>query len=252
MEYQILGQVAVTRDGIPLKFRPKAKGLLVLLLLSPDCTASQRTIREHLWPGDVWKADWLHRQVADLRKELGRELPDANSGSYRLLVSREQIDYFRFEDRLLAAARLSGAERASAFAAALREWKDNPFPSAEGKWFEEKREELIAKWKNTCLAHLEAELGAGAVSNVVAAAHQAIEKWPQDLRFSEFLLRATYNHESAVNFEETYQKCFRVVTPCSPSTIGLPRSSPAHRLSGTAGLAMGSASPPTTSNWAAG
>ncbi|MEU7588908.1 tetratricopeptide repeat protein [Micromonospora sp. NPDC049230] len=210
MEYRILGQVTVLRDGKPVALKPKAVAVLAFLLLSPDQSASQRTILEHLWHGVRTDRGLLHRQVSDLRTALGRAVvPDADSGSYRIAVAREAVDLFRYEDRLQEVRVAATAkDRADALGAALREWKDDPLRSLDEVWFREQRKALINRWKRTWEGYLHAMIEAGAVPNAIAECWRAIEKWPDDSRFYRFLLRTIYQNDSTAKFRSTFEECW--------------------------------------------
>ncbi|GAA3458730.1 tetratricopeptide repeat protein [Saccharothrix longispora] len=210
MEYRLLEQVAAFRGDRLVALTPKARSVLAFLLLSPDQRASSKTIFKHLWPGtSATKTGLLHRQVSDLRNAIGVDaVPVLNSGSYRIVVARESVDLFRYEQHLEYARTATSAKgRAAALEAALRECRDDPLQSVDGAWFHERRKELIRRWQQTVEDHLHATLKVGAMPNAITDCRRAIERWPDDPRFYRFLLHTIYHNDSTREFLPVFEEC---------------------------------------------
>ncbi|MEU1144811.1 ATP-binding protein [Streptomyces sp. NPDC005863] len=124
MRFGILGPLDVRApDGTPLDpGGPRPRALLTLLLLDAGSTVSVRRLTDGLYGDEppAGAANALQSQISRLRGRLGLAV-EAGPGGYRLAVSPDAVDLYRFE-RLARAGReaLAGGDPARA-AGLLRE-----------------------------------------------------------------------------------------------------------------------------------
>jgi DNA-binding SARP family transcriptional activator/WD40 repeat protein len=101
MEFQCLGTVAASADGIPLDLgEPQQRLVLTLLLASADSVVSTDRLVDGIWgaepPDSARKI--VQGYVSRLRKALGDgDIIESRSPGYRLNVKPEQVDVFVFE-----------------------------------------------------------------------------------------------------------------------------------------------------------
>ncbi|MEU3776457.1 BTAD domain-containing putative transcriptional regulator [Streptomyces sp. NPDC032472] len=146
MRYAILGTTqAIRDDGTPVAVGgARLRALLTALALRPG-----RAVPVHLLVAEVWDGDppadapaALQALVARLRRALGHgAVRSAEGGGYELAAGREDVDVYRFERLVRAAAADPDPARAAAlYDEALALWRgpalvDLPDPGAEGaRW----------------------------------------------------------------------------------------------------------------------
>ncbi|WP_345944933.1 AfsR/SARP family transcriptional regulator, partial [Streptomyces albus] len=119
--YRILGTTQALRaDGTPVSVGgPRLRALLTALALAGGRAVRTGELAAAVWsehedpPADETAA--LQALVGRLRRSLGRKAVASVEGGYRLVVERDDIDFFRFE-RLAAegASALAGGDPATA------------------------------------------------------------------------------------------------------------------------------------------
>ena len=129
IEYRILGQLEIWRDGqLVSAGTPKQRALLGMLLLNANRVVSTHELLDELWgpdPPPTARAS-LQNNVSALRRTLGPDAVETFDGGYRVVVSDHSLDLLRFES-LIAKARSLGPEaRADALRAALDIWRGLP------------------------------------------------------------------------------------------------------------------------------
>ncbi|MEW2417931.1 BTAD domain-containing putative transcriptional regulator [Streptomyces sp. NPDC046866] len=146
MRYAILGTTqAIRDDGTPVAVGgARLRALLTALALRPG-----RAVPVHLLVAEVWDGDRpadapaaLQALVARLRRALGHgAVRSAEGGGYELAAAREDVDLYRFERLVRAAAADPDPARAAAlYDEALALWRgpalaDLPDPGAEAaRW----------------------------------------------------------------------------------------------------------------------
>ncbi|MEU4730619.1 BTAD domain-containing putative transcriptional regulator [Streptomyces sp. NPDC023588] len=145
MRYAILGTTqAIQDDGTTVAVGgARLRALLTALALRPG-----RVVPAHLLVAQVWDGDQpadavaaLQALVARLRRALGHAAVRSAEGGYQLAAEREDVDLYRFERLVRAAATApQPAEAAALYEEALALWRgpalaDLPDPAAEAaRW----------------------------------------------------------------------------------------------------------------------
>ena len=163
MDFRVLGTIEV--GGTPAGVWPpglKERAILVRLLLDPGRTVPVDALLDAVWediPRQI-AARSLAVRVANLRAFLephrDRRAPSSllvrDGPGYRLQISPEQVDSYRFEGGVRAAADLPPAAALEALEGALALWRGTPFGyladmeflRSEGRRLEELRSEAEA------------------------------------------------------------------------------------------------------------
>ncbi len=146
MELLVLGPLEVRRDGEPLPVRRgRPRRLLLSLLLRRGDPVPRDVLIDQLWGDEPpLNADnALHLLVSHLRRAIAGAEPriDRLPGGYRLVIARDRVDLFRFEELVRAATagdvdparRVRLAEEALALwrGPALSEARDDAFAQGE-------------------------------------------------------------------------------------------------------------------------
>ncbi|WP_163569708.1 AfsR/SARP family transcriptional regulator [Fodinicola feengrottensis] len=156
----------------------KPQRLLAALALQPNRWVSTAELTEALWPegapasarGNLKTYVHLLRQLLPAVGEQQRI--DSRKGSYRLVVSRDELDVTTFED-LIAAARTTLADgeaglAADRAAAALRLWRGEPFESLSGHAAEIERVRLAELRHSAADCRADALLADGRADEAIA------------------------------------------------------------------------------------
>ena len=121
VDYAVLGDLQVLRDGVPVDLgSPLQRALLGLLATERGRTVSTDRIVEELWgqPGPG-RASSVQTYVSRLRRVLGGEAVVRVGPGYRLVAGERDVDAARFEELAAAAHRHAAAgDPAAAVAAA--------------------------------------------------------------------------------------------------------------------------------------
>ena len=128
LEFQLLGEIRVLRDGTPIPLNaPKQRILLATLLSRDSAPVPTDRLIEVLWPdsppGEPRKA--LHWHVLKLRRTLGADLLIHDRGGFVIPVDPDQVDTRRFESLMekASACRDTDPHRSrDLLASALRLW----------------------------------------------------------------------------------------------------------------------------------
>lgn len=179
---QVLGHCRISASGreVGPGLRKKARELLALLAVQRQGLTADAAM-EALWPGESPDGAYFRTVLANLRSML-RELTGADDSVqfvdrtgdlYRLDPARFDVDLWRFEDALAAAARDEGAaaEADDAYGADLLEGAD--FPWAEGV-----RERLRRRALDNVTALAERLRASGDLQGALHAAERAVERDP--------------------------------------------------------------------------
>ena len=141
MEYRVLGNFEVVRDGRPVElgaFRQRA--LLALLLTEPNSVFSTDRILDELWgaEGGIDKQNALWVYVSGLRKALEPERAKRTEGTilltrppgYLIEVDPDEVDALRFEQMVFEGRALADVDPAAAslvLGEALALWRGRAF-----------------------------------------------------------------------------------------------------------------------------
>ncbi|MCJ1677614.1 winged helix-turn-helix domain-containing protein [Streptomyces sp. APSN-46.1] len=127
VRYAILGTTqAIRDDGTPVAVGgARLRALLTALALRPGRAVPVRALVAEVWDGDP-PADAvaaLQALVARLRRALGRAAVRYEGSGYALAASREDVDLYRFEALVRAAAATDSASAGALYDEALALWR---------------------------------------------------------------------------------------------------------------------------------
>jgi DNA-binding SARP family transcriptional activator len=196
MEFRILGPLEIVGESGPVTLSaPKARALLVLLLLRVGDVVAVDRLVDDLWAGEPPRTATasLHNLVGQLRGLLGAEVLARSGNGYVLDVPQESIDAVMFEQALVAARRAEPTRRAELLRDALALWRGaalsdvatDVFATTEARRLDALRLEATERRINA-----ELELGGGV--ELVAEAEALSLAHPQHEGFRELLMRALY------------------------------------------------------------
>jgi predicted ATPase/DNA-binding SARP family transcriptional activator len=215
VQYRVLGSLEV-RDGdrsIPLG-GAKQRALLAVLLVNANEVVSRDRLIDELW-GDQppeTAVQSVQVYVSRLRKLLPEGVLVTRARGYVLEVEPESVDLQQFE-RLLAAARKSDPERASALlcealalwrGAALAEFTGEPFALREGGRLEDLRLAAVEE-------RIDADLVLGRHVDVVGELEALIAANPHRERLRGQLMLSLYRSGRQAEALEAYQQTRRVL-----------------------------------------
>jgi DNA-binding SARP family transcriptional activator len=192
--------------------RPQHRLLLALLVLA-EGPVGIGDLGDQVWEGEEAPRDpsgRLHHLKMELTNALTRAEPTfpgvlTEDGCYRIPVTRQQVDVFRFHEQVLSAKaiRYDDARAARLWRAAISEWgpyrpTQRPVPLAglPGQRAELLRHTLQAEYWTALLTCLEAELRLGRHEQLIpelTALRNADEASTQDLKLAGLLMRAHYS-----------------------------------------------------------
>ena len=218
MEIRILGEVELWQDGRQVEaVVGKQRGLLAVLLSSPELTASQDLLTDQLWPDRDPESGLvsLHTCVYRLRKLLGDDTARLHrqGEGYRLEVGSEDLDLHRFE-RLVDTGRaaLAGGDHETA-ALSLRDalalWRgdamgglDLPVVQEYARGLDESRLDATELW-------LTADLARGRQNEVSRETERLIARYPFRERFWELSMMALVQSGRQPAALQRYRELYR-------------------------------------------
>ncbi len=201
MEIAVLGSLAVTSAGAPVRIEGiKTRALLMCLLLHRGEVVSADRLVEELWDGapPAGAAGTLHAYVSKLRKALGEDgVVRTLKPGYQLLLDPGALDAWRFEDlsrQARLAARADNHTRASILweeslalwrGPALQGFADVGFARAEAARLEELRLDALE-------ARIDADLRLGRHVEVVSELERLVTGHGLREQFCAQLMLALY------------------------------------------------------------
>ena len=212
VEYRVLGNFEVVRDGRPVDlgaFRQRA--LLALLLTEPNSVFSTDRILDELWgaEGGVDKQNALWVYVSGLRKALEPERAKRTEGTilltrppgYLIEVQPDEVDALRFEQMVFEGRALAGVDPAAAslvLGEALGLWRGRAFEDftyeafahAEISRLEELRLEAVE-------LRVDADLERGLARELISELESLVRQHPLNERLSGKLMLALYRSSQA-------------------------------------------------------
>ncbi|MFK3984441.1 BTAD domain-containing putative transcriptional regulator [Micromonospora sp. NPDC050397] len=205
IQFAILGPTELRVDDqvIPLG-TAKVRALLAVLLYHAGEHVRAETIMELLWPqrGSETARRLLYAPVSRVRAVLRTAgLPHAlvrgvNTGTYRLDVDRNTVDYYRFR-LLVAEARQATSqqqlERAvTALTTAINLWRGEPLPELRGAQAEHLRRDLQTRQLDAQKLLAGGELALGRHDNAFTRLEQLIPAHPLDERLASLWATALH------------------------------------------------------------
>lgn len=198
MEFQVLGDVAIRRDG-----RAEALGgrlertLLAVLLARAGRPVATDVLTDALWGDrpDPRSGQRLQLQVHRLRRKLGEsDRLTLGPAGYRLRVEPGELDAERFESSVERAvgiaARRDPRGAAAALRAALELWRGAPFTGVDLPLLDDWVHRLVERRLVALETLYEAELARGRHTEVVAELIQRVREHPLHERFHALLMTA--------------------------------------------------------------
>ena len=180
---RLLGAFGITVAGreVFARLRSKGRELLALLAVNREGITADAAM-EALWPGATTDPAYFRTVVANLRTVLRDEAgPDEPTPvverlgqRYRLNPARVDVDLWRFEDALSAAAR--GDDEAAEAAAST--YRGDLLDGEDWPWADPVRERLRRRAVDNLTALAERRRAAGQLDAALHAAERAVERDP--------------------------------------------------------------------------
>jgi WD40 repeat protein/DNA-binding SARP family transcriptional activator/tRNA A-37 threonylcarbamoyl transferase component Bud32 len=212
MEFSVLGPVAATQDGSPLRVGgPKQRTVLALLLADLGRVVPDDILIQGVWGDDAAPGSrgTLQTYVHNLRGVLGDRVVREGDG-YRLAVAQEHVDAFRFEDALTEAGTLVASDpaiAASILRGALDLWKGHPFADVPGSERLEAEARRLEELRLRAIEHrAAAELALGLHAELVPELEVLSAEYPLSERFRALHMLALYRSGRQAEALRAYQK----------------------------------------------
>ncbi len=195
----VLGPLAVSVDGRPVRVRPGRPRLLLLALaVEAGRRVSVDELDEWLWPDEQPRnpKNAVHILISYLRRALGpggSAIETADHG-YRLAVGREAIDAFVFEDAVRFAGRVDDPScRLRVLDEALSAWRGEPLAEARYESFAQPEIRRLHELRVAAsAARAEAELDLGFHNDAVTTLVPMVAAHPLNERLRVLLMTALY------------------------------------------------------------
>jgi len=206
MEFRILGPLEVLEGGRPLAIRRgKDQALLAYLLLHANEVVSSSRLIDVLWderpPPTAPKA--LQNVVSSLRRQLGDGRLVTRDPGYVLRVEPGELDLATFE-------KLAREGRADE---ALELWRGPPLLELhEERFADDTRRRLEEQRLAVLEARIDADLGAGRNSGIVAELEELIREHPLRERLYGQLMLALYRAGRQADALETFRRARRTLS----------------------------------------
>lgn len=202
----------VEHDGAPLQLGgAKQRAVLALLVASPGRAVSAERILVGVWGEDTPESNRasLHTYVSNLRAIVENVISRSGDG-YRLAVTPDRIDAFRFERELEEARRLlpTDAEHARArLRDALAMWRGRPYADlADFHGLQPEIRRLEELRLAAVELRIDADLAAGASDSIIAEVGALAEEHPLRERFRAQHMLALYRAGRQAEALRAYQR----------------------------------------------
>ncbi len=210
LQFRVLGPLEVCREGEPIAIpAPKQRALLGLLLLHANEPVSQDELIDQLWgdpPPRTARAS-LQNQVHALRKLLGAETVERQSGGYVIHVEPGELDLDHFERLVAEARRCDPKERAAKLREALALWRGAPLVESPSAPFMQPEIARLEEARLTALeSRVDAELALGLHGNLASELHTLAERYPLREKIWGQLMLALYRGGRQADALETYTR----------------------------------------------
>lgn len=221
---RVLGPIdVVTPAGVLNVGGHHSRAILAALVVAAGHAVSIHQLEAVVWGDDQPPSaeDSIHTYVSRLRQLLGHDTIERSDHTYRLVVSRHQIDALRFEDLLTEAAEHRGDAatclRLSREALAL--WRGEAFGDfVDDEAFRLEAMRLDELRVAAMELALESELALGRSGLVVAELESAVEEHPYRERLWYLLIRALHEEDRRV---EALRACQRLRTMWAEAGLGV-------------------------------
>jgi DNA-binding SARP family transcriptional activator/ABC-type glycerol-3-phosphate transport system substrate-binding protein/tRNA A-37 threonylcarbamoyl transferase component Bud32 len=220
VEYRVLGNFEVVRDGSPVDlgaFRQRA--LLALLLTEPNSVLSTDRILDELWgaEGGIDKQNALWVYVSGLRKALEPDRAKRTEGTilltrppgYLIEVAPDEVDALRFEQMVFEGRALADVDPAAAslvLGEALALWRGRAF---EDFTYEAFAQAEIARLEELRLEAVElrvdADLQRGLARELISELESLVRQHPLNERLSGKLMLALYRSSRQADALRAYR-----------------------------------------------
>jgi len=202
MDFKILGQLEVSREGAPVDLGPpRQRALFARLLISAGEVVIADRLVEDLWPGDAPETarHALHVYVSRLRNALGpdRFRLDRQGAGYRLYLEPHELDSDRFGQLVTAGrAALNRGDPHSASAQlsdALNMWRGSVLADIADEEFVRVEAVRLNEIRITALEQrVAADLELGRHAELVEELQDLVTRYPYRERFWEQLMLTLY------------------------------------------------------------
>ncbi len=213
MEFRLLGDVEVRSDGQHLDVgHARQRCVLVALLVDVNHAVTADQLIDRVWASETpsRSRNALAAYVSRLRQSLGGAEDVAivrSPGGYTLHADPMSVDLHRFRRSVEAARALAdAAASATAFDAALKLWRGEPFTALDTPWMNDVRDSLLLERFSAMLDRNDAALRAGRHSELLAELTAAALTHPLDERLAGQLMLAQYRSGRQAEALETYRK----------------------------------------------
>jgi len=210
LRFGILGPLVVVGEDGPVRIRSRLQRLLLtILLVEANRPVPADRLAEELWGDHLPEnpAGALRTQVSRLRRVLPEGTPlVTDDGGYHLDVDRSDIDVWRFEQLLAAAADARGKPALRLVDDALQLWRgaaleefiDRPFAQAEGRRLQELNG--AGREQRAML-----QLAIGRPAEAAATAEALLAEEPERERARALLMEALYHQGRHTDALAVYQ-----------------------------------------------
>ncbi len=196
MEFRLLGPLEVLSNGVSLPLGgPKQRAVLALLILHANEVVATDTMVDELWGERPPKSvdAYIQNCISRLRRTLGRDAIERRAPGYLLHVEGSDVDAYRFERAVEAAASLDDAARAAALREALALWHGAPLADFAYETFAQTEIARLDELRLTALEQrLDAELALGRHDAVLGEIEALVRRHPSRERLRELQMLALY------------------------------------------------------------
>ena len=209
VEFRILGPVRLHAAGRTTAVgEPRQQVVLAALLLEAGRTVGIDTLVDRVWgespPQQARRS--LQAHIARIRRALESAEPGGapltrDAGGYRLDISPDQVDLFRFRR----------AVREGAHRAGLELWHGEPLAGLRGDWVERTRRALRQEHAAAVVAWASAEIAAGDAAATITRLTELTDEHPLDENAAATLIRALYTVGRAADALACYDRIRRTL-----------------------------------------
>ncbi|ORB63145.1 AfsR/SARP family transcriptional regulator [Mycolicibacterium tusciae] len=212
VEFRLLGDVEVRLDGQKLDVgHARQRCVLVALLVDVNHAVTADQLIDRVWASETpsRSRNALAAYISRLRQSLGGADDVAivrSPGGYALQADPLTVDLYRFRRSVEAARALADpAASATAFDAALKLWRGEPFTALDTPWMNDVRDSILLERFSAMLDRNDAALRAGRHTQLLGELTAAALTHPLDERLAGQLMLAQYRSGIQGEALETYR-----------------------------------------------
>jgi len=214
LSFEVLGPLAVTREGERSDVRgTRRRALLLRLLVSANQFVDGDRLADDIWDGEPPSGalSTLSSHVSLLRKIVGSDRLESRAGAYRLSVREGELDAACFQDEVdEGQRRLAGGDAAAALEvldAALARWRGPALVEARGAvWAAGEITRLETARATALETRLECRLELGDHDGVIGEAEALLAAHPLHERIWAQLMVALYRAGRQADALAAYQR----------------------------------------------